>query len=301
MKKGIILFLFVFISSSVFALTPVVLNLGGVEISYFEEYFELFDQVEEFDSAHVDRVVDGDTVKVSMKNFLATVRLIGLDTPETVHPSKPVEYFGKEASNFAKSILDNQNIKLSYDWDRYDKYDRLLAYVWIPVSFEGSTKYVLFNLLAIINGYGHAYLQFSFRDEYMNIFSQAQKYARENNLGLWSNESGETVTNTTKVVSSNAADIRISMISYYGNPEYIEIKNYGSSAVNLSGWKVTDEDEKHKYVFGSVELEPGYIIRLYSGNKANKNIWTKVYIWNNDGDTGYLYDSNENLVDDFAY
>lgn len=55
----------------------------------------------------IDRVVDGDTVKIYINNKLETVRLIGLDTPETVHPNKKVECFGVEASNKAKELLSN--------------------------------------------------------------------------------------------------------------------------------------------------------------------------------------------------
>lgn len=101
--------------------------------------------------------------------------------------------------------------------------------------------------------------------------------------------------------ANNMPTIRISTISYSGNPECIEIKNYGSSIINLLGWKITDEGAKHEYIFRSAELRPDCVIRIYSGNKATENIWTKVYIWNNDGDTGYLYNPKGELVNSFSY
>ncbi len=69
--------------------------------------------VEDFskDTAYpVLKVVDGDTVKIDYEGKETTVRLIGIDTPETVHPSNPVEAFGKEASNFTKNLLNNSTI-----------------------------------------------------------------------------------------------------------------------------------------------------------------------------------------------
>ena len=307
-KNHNLLFVLLLLPTFVIALTPVVLHItDDATALYFEEYFDLFNQVESYDHAEVFKVVDGDTIHVTIGQWLTSVRMIGLDTPETVHPKKPVEYFGREASNFAKKVLTGREVKLSYDWNKRDIYDRLLAYVWIPVEYNDSTKHVLFNILAIINGYGHAYLDFPFNDEYMNIFKEAQKYARENSLGLWAGgtvteeESQASQPQTTQPQPQGKVDVRISYIKYDENPEYIEIKNYGDITVNLQGWKITDEDEKHVYVFGNVELKPGYVIRLYSGNKATKNIWVKTYIWNNDGDTGFLYDSNGNLVDKYSY
>jgi micrococcal nuclease len=114
--------------------------------------------------------------------------MIGLDTPETVHPSKPVEEFGKEASNFAKKVLTDREVILSYDWDPRDKYNRILDYIWIPFEYLEQTRYVLFNLLAIVNGFGHAYTSFTFNENYMQTFLAAESYARDSSLGLWTLE-----------------------------------------------------------------------------------------------------------------
>jgi endonuclease YncB( thermonuclease family) len=83
-------------------------------------------------------VVDGDTLHVRIPlprpagiAEREKIRLLGVDTPETVHPSKPVEYFGKEASGFAKEQLSGKTVFLAFDWDVRDRYGRLLAYVWI--------------------------------------------------------------------------------------------------------------------------------------------------------------------------
>lgn len=119
------------------------------------------------------RVVDGDTIVLDGKE---KVRLIGVDTPETVHPSKPVEYFGKEASAFTKRVVEGKRVRLEYDWERIDKYGRTLAYVYL----EDGT---FVNLEIVRQGYGHAYTKYPFK--YMEEFRQAERQARENNRGLW--------------------------------------------------------------------------------------------------------------------
>jgi micrococcal nuclease len=74
------------------------------------------------------RVVDGDTIILSNGE---KVRLIGVDTPETVRPNTPVEYYGKEASAFTKKMVEGKPVRLEYDWQQRDKYGRLLAYVYL--------------------------------------------------------------------------------------------------------------------------------------------------------------------------
>ena len=74
------------------------------------------------------RVIDGDTVKIDYNGKATNVRLIGVDTPETVHPSKPVEAYGKEVSNFTKNLLLGESVYLRFDAERTDTYGRLLRH-----------------------------------------------------------------------------------------------------------------------------------------------------------------------------
>jgi micrococcal nuclease len=86
------------------------------------------------ETATVTRVVDGDTIVVSIAGRQEKVRLIGVNTPETVHPRKPVEYFGKEASAFTRRMADGQVVRLKEDGQsaNRDRYGRLLRYVFLP-------------------------------------------------------------------------------------------------------------------------------------------------------------------------
>jgi micrococcal nuclease len=122
------------------------------------------------------RVIDGDTIIVNIDGKEERVRLIGVDTPETVHPSKPVEYFGKEASEFTKRMVEGKKVRLEFDWQRRDKYGRLLAYIYL----EDGT---FLNAEIIKQGYGFAYTRFPFK--YLEEFRQYEREARENGRGLW--------------------------------------------------------------------------------------------------------------------
>ena len=121
----------------------------------------------------VERVIDGDTVVLA---GLGTVRLIGVDTPETVDPRKPVEQFGKEASAFLTGFLAGKSVRLEYDQTLKDKYNRTLAYLYLP---DGT----FVNREIVRQGYGHAYTQFPFR--YMEDFRSAEREARSAQRGLW--------------------------------------------------------------------------------------------------------------------
>lgn len=127
--------------------------------------------------------VDGDTIRVRIPNppaglgAVETIRLIGVDTPETVHPSRPVEAFGREASDFTKARLLNQPVYLAFDWDLRDRYGRLLAYIY---TGEGRC----FNAELVGEGYGHAYTRFTF--QFMDEFRSLEQEARREQRGLWS-------------------------------------------------------------------------------------------------------------------
>ena len=121
----------------------------------------------------VVRVVDGDTLVLDGNE---RVRLIGVNTPESVDPRRPVEYFGKEAAAFTRRIAEGKRARLEYGEERNDRYGRTLAYVYL----EDGT---FLNAEIIRQGYGHAYTRFPFR--YANQFRAHEREAREQRRGLW--------------------------------------------------------------------------------------------------------------------
>ncbi len=125
------------------------------------------------------KVVDGDTVAVLLNNKSQTIRLIGINTPETVDPRKEVECFGKEASDKAKELLTGKKVIIEKDetQDEYDKYNRLLAYIYL----EDGTFY---NKYMIEEGYAYEYT-YDVPYKYQQEFKEAQKKAQELKKGLW--------------------------------------------------------------------------------------------------------------------
>ena len=83
----------------------------------------------------VARVVDGDTIRVAINGHEEPIRLIGIDTPETVHPTRGEEPYGRAASDFTKGLLEGRSVYLEFDVEERDRFGRLLAYVYIDDTF----------------------------------------------------------------------------------------------------------------------------------------------------------------------
>jgi micrococcal nuclease len=126
-------------------------------------------------------VTDGDTLKIEYEGNSETIRLIGVDTPETVHPTKPVEPFGPEASAFTKNLLIGEEVYLRLGNEERGKYDRLLAYVY------RAPDGLFVNLEIVRQGYGKAYVKYPF--EHMALFQHYESRARSSGKGLWSGSS----------------------------------------------------------------------------------------------------------------
>jgi micrococcal nuclease len=125
----------------------------------------------------VQRVVDGDTLVLANQ---ARVRLWGADTPETVHPRKPVERFGPEASDFTKQFIatGGGTVRLQMDRERLDKYDRFLAYVWVDDR--------MLNEELIRAGLATAETGYNYSQSMKTRFRRAENEAKSNRRGIWS-------------------------------------------------------------------------------------------------------------------
>ena len=136
--------------------------------------------------AEVIEVVDGDTVRVETAQGRETVRLLGIDTPETVAPNRPVECFGPEASARAKELLpEGTEVVLELDptQDRRDRYDRMLAYVHLDDHADRGPESV--NRMLVEGGYAEAYVYerpFAYTDEFLG----SERGARVAGRGMWS-------------------------------------------------------------------------------------------------------------------
>lgn len=171
------------------------------EVEQVEEVTEEVEQVEQSqdtsyanDNSHnrisvtLSRVVDGDSVNVYHNGEELKLRLLLMDTPESVHPNKPVEPYAIEASNRMKELVAQGNLSIEYDTgDQTDHYGRHLVYL-----YSGDTN---LNGQMIEEGYarvGYIYEQ----QRHLDTFYAQQQYAKDNNLRIWSmngyvNEGGE--------------------------------------------------------------------------------------------------------------
>ena len=149
--------------------------------------------------AKVDRVIDGDTMIVSFvfddgsKYQKERVRMLGVDTPETGHPKNPVQFYGKEASDFTKKSLDGKTVWLQTDVNPKDRYDRMLAYVWLrepkakDLDDEKAVRRNMYNARLLLDGYGQL-MTIQPNSRYADMFVHFQREAREANKGLWGKE-----------------------------------------------------------------------------------------------------------------
>lgn len=206
-------------------------------------------EVSESGEARVVDVIDGDTLKVHLNGKVETIRVIGIDTPETVHPSEPVGCFGYEASNKAKELLTGTTVKVVTDASQgeRDKYDRYLAYI----TLENGTDFGE----AMLRG-GYAY-EYTYGNAYANqsTYKAAETYASSNEVGLWAPEACGEVLDTqpqdTYVapvpVSSSGCSIK-GNISYSTGEKIYHVpgqQNYDDTVIDTSkgeSWFCTESE-----------------------------------------------------------
>lgn len=130
----------------------------------------------------VTKVIDGDTFEIEAGNEKFKVRMIGVDTPETVDPRRPVGCFGKTASEETKRLIEGKQVILTKDISETDKYNRLLRYVFLPLSDKEN---LFINDYLVRQGFANA-SSYPPDVKYDDRFAQAEAEARENLRGLWS-------------------------------------------------------------------------------------------------------------------
>jgi micrococcal nuclease len=136
--------------------------------------------------ALVTRVVDGDTVEARIEGEVEDVRLIGVDTPETVEPGAPVECFGPQASRFTHGLLDGKRVRLVFGEERRDDYGRLLAYAYLDPALEAHApdrpRFV--NAALIREGLART-LTIPPNDRFASLLRRLELRAARSGRGLW--------------------------------------------------------------------------------------------------------------------
>ncbi len=162
-----------------------------------------------YEEAIVTRGIDGDTVEVEVTARVEgpgagsvtvgethVVRLVGIDTPESVSPRDPVECFGREASAATSALLAGERVRLMKDVEERDGFGRLLRYVYLGAE--------LANARLVANGYAHAYT-YPPNVRHSDLFVRLQADARKEGRGLWASGACSGVGSTEQSASSNSA------------------------------------------------------------------------------------------------
>ena len=199
---------------------------------YYDENFNIIDNVQNTETKKIEvkysDSVDGDTAKFELNGEIITVRFLGIDTPETVHPTKGEEPYGKEASNFTKEKLKNaKKIEIEYDENsaKLDKYERHLAWIWVDD--------VLLEEELVKNGFAQTYmLQDNYK--YAGRLQESEEIAKKEKKGIWSNEETTTQENkdieeTNKNSNITEGDIQQEVVTDIN----VDVKNIIIGAVAL--------------------------------------------------------------------
>jgi len=212
----------------------------------------------------VERIVDGDTIIVNS----TSVRLLGINCPE-----KGEQYY-EEAKQYLEDLILNQTVKLEFGKEKYDLYNRKLAYVY----FENQN----INLQLVEKGFANYYFP-SGKDVYYKQFQEAWEQCINNNLNLCE--------------ASNNKCIVLKEFDY--SDEIVILENICSSSHVLTGWDLKDEGRKH-FTFPNFTLEPNTQVEIKTGEGIDtKSIlyWKgEKYVWTKTGDTLFLRDNKNKLV-----
>jgi micrococcal nuclease len=155
-------------------------------------------------SAKITRVVDGDTMKVTLMDKQSseeTIRLLLIDTPETVHPNIEVQPFGPEASAYAKKTLEGRDVQLEIDVSERDKYGRLLVYLWIGDQ--------MFNEMLLEEGLARVAYVIPPNIKYIDQFRVIQQNSQKSGKGIWSIENYALEEGFQEEVKPSSTNIEI--------------------------------------------------------------------------------------------
>lgn len=212
----------------------------------------------------VDRVIDGDTIVFNK----TSIRLLGINSPE-----KGEEY-SSEATKFLRNLVLNKSVELEFGKDKYDRYKRILAYLFID------NKNI--NLRLVEKGFANFYFP-SEKDKYYSEFKEAWENCKENLCEKSKHKCSEC--------------IELEELNY--KDQIVILRNSCSFNCELTNWKIKDEGRKN-FIFPKFILESHKEVKIIVLNGINTQstlFWTgKDYVWTSSGDTLFLRDNDNRLV-----
>ena len=228
----------------------------------------------------VSSVIDGDTFHLADGR---KVRLLGINAPEKRH------YLSENATELLASLAGGKNISMKTDFDDKDRYGRLLRYVFVNDTF--------INALLVREGLASIYIIYP-NDRFEGELKEAEKYARKNGLGIWNISRYYGCFNITdftyNALGSDAQN---------PNGEHVTIRNICNYTINMDKWRLKDESTK-EYRFTNLQIRPSESFIIYSGSGKSKGKKLYLYpsgrkgkpVWNNNGDSLYLFDEKGKLA-----
>jgi hypothetical protein len=223
-----------------------------------------------------------------------TVRYIGIDTPETVHPDRPVEYMGPEASAANAALVQGEMVRLEKDVSETDRFGRLLRYVWV----DGT----MVNAELVRRGYAQA-SRYPPDVKYAELLRDLEAVARREERGLWGAPPDDAAATSAPVV--------IETIHYNGDidpnepDEYCQILNEGAAPVSLTGWRLNADDPGQDFIFPEFTLGAGEACRVYTDQVhpewGGLSFGSGQSLWANGGECGRLYDAAGHEVSVYCY
>jgi len=228
-------------------------------------------------------VIDGDTFELTNGE---RVRLIGIDAPESGSPGF------SDARNLLEQRIKNKDIQLQMDTTKRDDFGRLLLYVWVQDE--------LINKTLVSSGWARI-MPIAPDTRYADELKEAQLSAQNASLGLWGTQATQAGPIVVTDFHPNAEGIDTDNL----NDEYVVLHNVTSKKIDVSDWKVSDDDG-NEYIFSSFVINSGAKIYLYSGEGEQTPLqlyWGRknTAVWNNTGDTLIISDSTGETILTYTY
>ncbi len=246
----------------------------------------------------VTRVIDGDTIEVSIAGAIYKVRYTGIDTPELDDTEARLCTLAQEATRYNRQTVETKTVRLEKDVSDTDEYGRLLRYVYVDDIFVNAELVKL--------GYAEV-TDYPLDIKYRDLLLQLQGEAKEAGRGLWA------PVPTAPLPGAKTPNIQIVTIFYDGlvprveSDEYVEITNRGGQLEDLTGWVLKDVSEGYpSFTFPSYVLAPDKSIRVYTNEYHTEwggfSFEYSRAIWNNtEPDVAALYNSYGNEISRKSY
>ena len=261
------------------AVRPVVYDVTVARLEHYQD-----GDLRQMTPATVTRHVDGDTFEVAIADpaygmrAKEKVRFMGIDTPERNEP------LFDEARAHVERRAGAGPVYLAFDFRRRDQFDRLLAFVYLADGTLLNAELIEAGLAVVYRGDDLMY--------FLPQFEDLEREARSRQLGVWKGRAGSGVI--------------IVAIANHSRDEHVLLRNDGNAAVDISGWRLLDDDGDGLMIPSRVVLDPGDSLAVGSGtgcvdtHHPCRQLSTKN-IWSNSGDVAELRDGRGTVVHSYRY